>query len=147
MTLRNTRMGMKTQKSTFDFLNPRYADDKNSFGPRVHFNHGYHDAHFDIEHNSIRELSETIHDTKHVSPTFDVMYFEGYKAGLAETNYAGNSQNAWETFRQGNLTDDQLREVFQAEVIAYMSTWPKKERNDRMLANARKEASLVCGVM
>ena len=136
---------MKIQ--TFTFLNARYADDKNTFGPRVNFNHGYHDAHFDIEHNSIRELSETIHDTKHVSPTFDRMYFEGYKAGIAQNGYTGNSENAWVLYRTSTLTDDQLREVFQAEVIAYMATWPKNQRNERMLANARKEASLVCGVI
>ncbi len=135
------------QTQTFTFLNSRYADDKNTFGPRVNFNHGYHDAHFDIKHNSIRELSETIHDTRHVSPTFDRMYFEGYKAGLDETEYEGSSQNAWEIYRDRVLTDDQLREVFQAEVITYMATWPKNQRNERILAESRKEASRVCGVM
>ncbi len=67
---------MMTQ--TFSFLNQRYANDKNTFGPRVHFNHGYHDAHLEASQGRARELSETIHDTRHVSPTFDRMYFEGY---------------------------------------------------------------------
>ena len=137
----------KTQKTVFTFLNPRYADPKNHFGPRVIFNHGYHDAHFDVEHNSVRELSETVHDTRHVSPMFDRMYFEGYKEGIAENNYAGNSDNAWITYREFGLADDQLREVFQAEVIAYLSTWPVREQNSWMVTEARKSASLVCGVM
>ena len=136
---------MKAQ--TFTFLNARYADDKNAFGPRVHFNYGYHDAVMEARQGRARELSETVHDTRHVSPTFDRMYFEGYKVGLAETEYEGISQNAWKTYRDQVLTDDQLREVFQAEVIAYQATWPKKERNERILAQARKEASLICGII
>ena len=111
------------------------------------FNYGYHDARFDIEHQSVRELSETVHDTRHVSPVFDRIYFEGYKAGLAENAYEGNSKAAWVTYRESCLTNDQLREVFQAEVIAYLSTWPVREQNEWMVTKARKAASLVCGVM
>lgn len=135
---------MMTQ--TFTFLNDRYTDDKNTFGPRVYFNHGYHDAVLEASQKRARELSETIHDTRHVSSGFDRMYFEGYKAGLAETKYTGNSELAWINYRDSILTNDQLREVFQAEVIAYQATWNKRDRNDYILAEARKEAGRVCGV-
>ena len=125
------------------YLNKRYSDKKNSFGPRVHFNWGYHDAVHETRLERPRQLSETVQDTSHVSPVFDVMYFEGYKAGLAETNYTESSEPAWITFR-GNLNESQLCEVYQAEVLAYMAGCKKDLRQYR-LPYAINNATKVCG--
>lgn len=112
--------------------------------PRVYFNHGYHDAARDASDGRPRELSETTHDIKHVSPAFNLYYFEGYKAGLAETNFTENSAAAWEVYRQ-SLGDEQLSEIYQAVVDSYIATWKPKDRNDYIMIEARKDASKICG--
>lgn len=112
--------------------------------PRVTFNHGYHDAASDVNYGHPRQLSQTIHDVKHVSPTFNLYYFEGYKAGLAETNYTGNSSEAWQVYRK-TLADEQLSEIFQAVIVSYVETWKPKDRSDSIFAEARKDATKICG--
>lgn len=125
------------------YLNKRYSDKKNSFGPRVHFNHGYHDAVLEVKLGNPRQLSQDTHNTEFVSPTFDVMYFEGYKVGLTETNYTECSQPAWLIFRE-SLTESQLHEVYQAEVLVYMAGCEKKYRQYRF-PDAVRNAVEVCG--
>lgn len=125
------------------YLNPRYSHKQNSFGPRVHFNWGYHDAVQEMRLGNPRNLHVTTHNTSSVSPAFDVMYFEGYKAGLAETNYTQCSQAAWLIFRD-NLNESQLAEIYQAEILAYMAGCEKKYRQYRM-PDAIKSATEICG--
>lgn len=125
------------------YLNKRYSDKKSSFGPRVKFNHGYHDAVLEVRLGNPRQLSQDIHNTEFVSPTFDVMYFEGYKVGLTEMNYTESSEPAWITFRD-NLSESQLCEIYQAEVLAYMTGCEKKYRQYR-LPDAIRSAIEVCG--
>lgn len=115
-----------------------------SFNPRIYFNHGYHDAANDAANGRPRELSQTTHDIRHVSPAFNPYYFEGYKAGLTETNYTGNSSAAWKAYRQ-TLSDSQLNEIFHAVVSSYVATWKVKDRNSYIYAEARKDAAEICG--
>lgn len=125
------------------FLNKMYRHKNNNFGPRTRFNWGYHDACHETEMGRARALHPTVHSTLSVSPTFDVMYFEGYKAGLAETDYAGNSQAAWETYR-ATLSDSQLREIYRAEILAGMVGCSKGYEKYRMPDVARN-ATAICG--
>ena len=125
------------------YLNPRYSDKKNSFGPRVRFNWGYHDAVHETKLGNPRNLHVTTHNTSSISPAFDVMYFEGYKAGLVEASYTENSEPAWLIYRD-NLTEAQLSEIYQAEILAYMAGCEKKYRQYRM-PYAIKNATKICG--
>lgn len=115
-----------------------------TFNPRIYFNQGYHDAANDAANGHLRELSQTVHDIRHVSPTFNPYYYEGYKAGLAETNYTGNGAAAWEIYRQ-TLPDEQLGQIFHDVVSSYVATWKPKDRNSYIFAEARKDAAKICG--
>jgi hypothetical protein len=125
------------------YLNKRYRDKKNPFGPRVGFNHGFHDATHDKANGKPRELSDTTHSVTSVSPTFDVMYYEGYRAGLAQDDRPESSEPTWIAFRS-TLTEAQIEEIYQAEILADMAGCAKQYREYR-LRDATKHAAKVCG--
>lgn len=70
-----------------------------TFGPRIVFNWGYHDAAADSRRGSPREVVESgPHNLKQVSPEFDRAFYEGYKAGRAAFvagTYVECSEGAW----------------------------------------------------
>lgn len=73
-----------------------------AFGPRVHFNWGYHDGARDHAAGRPRAITDGFrHDLETVSRARHFWYASGYEAGLAAAAagaYAGNSKSAWERF-------------------------------------------------
>ena len=74
------------------------------FDDRVRFNWGFHDAAYDAARNEPRITHSMIHDVRHVSPSFDKAYHDGYEHGLEymRLNLATNSSEpAWQSRERG----------------------------------------------
>ena len=88
-----TEMNMKKRKQGYA-TQARNA----GFPDRVRFNWGFHDAAFDASRSNARITNSAMQDIKHVSPSFDKSYHDGYEMGLIyvrEGKDTNSSESAW----------------------------------------------------
>lgn len=74
------------------------------FDDRIRFSWGFHDAVSDAERGQPRLTHSDVHDVRHVSPTFDKAYHDGYEYGLEYVRLGmptSTSQFAWESHQRG----------------------------------------------